>query len=488
MLTAIQQESYERIRRAKMGAYSPPARKSIDKSALLAFLANAAELTELRIRIHFQSFGEGPSDDLLPHRSLKLLQLLLPEMLACDGLPLIIQPLYHEPLSGTEIIELSAQDAQAQQLATLLPRIGVLRQCSYLEVQRRTATELRTAVFEGLRYSFPSLDHFLLDPVQVDIDLKVPARHPGTGPPEKLDQLIALLEDRWDLFYVDVKDKECALTCYANGQYYVRRHLDGAPICFRRRADLALLQFLRAVEIIPAVHPQGDMRPLEAVIDIDPPPTAAVEDTIALTDHLTEWLVDRDFRFYRRLSGGTHGGTHLIMPVKLEEPLPLLSSPLKLTTFLKRRAQELLLHSLRETLLGLLLTYAVNEHHAFPLARYLSPTKRPGHWMADLNCNAPNSGRRSILSSHSRTERLVIPVPAEALGETRYFDYQLLTDPDYALFEVDRLEEPNLRTETIRRANARRLAELGEDARDVWVAYKTLNPLRFQNRYLLGGH
>lgn len=295
-----------------------------------------------------------------------------------------------------------------------------------------------------------------------------------------------LLEEKWELVHADLQNKECALTCYGEETWYVRRHIDGEPIVFREKADLVWLLQETAVEIIPAIHEKDSLAPVEAVIDIDPAPQCAIEETIRLTDDFTEFLMGLGLQFYRRLSGGSHSGEHIIIPVELSRPLPLVSSPLKPQTFLARHGRELLINSLRHTITSLILHYMVTRASQFPLARWVTPTtKMAGYWKFDVSRNAPNSGRRCVLSSHAATERLVIPVPTETLGSS-YYHYQTLTEPNEALFASEELVEPDLRRSSIRRKNATILEQLGEETGELWVAYKSTYPSRFRALYLGG--
>jgi hypothetical protein len=289
------------------------------------------------------------------------------------------------------------------------------------------------------------------------------------------------------LFLADVEKKQCALTCYGNGSWYVRRHArDGQPIVFRQKTDLFHLIEYSALEIIPAIHPEDSLEPTEGVLDLDVSPYCSLQETIDLSDDFTRFLNDLGFQYYRRISGGKHeGGQHFIIPVKLTEPLPLVFSLLKPSSFLARHSQELLINSLRHTLQGLVLHYLMTRTQQFPLVKRVAFSNQPGYWTFDLRPNALHSGRRCVLSSSAKSERLVIPIPSEPLDQ-QYYKYLDITDPDEALFHTDWLMEPNLRTDAIRTANTRILHEIGESIAEVFVAWKSLYPIRFRNLYLGG--
>ncbi len=94
------------------------------------------------------------------------------------------------------------------------------------------------------------------------------------GKPEYIELWVSLLQEKWNEFYKDVKDKECSLVYYTKGNFAIRRKfLDGQPAIFTTQEDLLLLQELQVTAIIPNCHTynlQGRPLSVEAVIDIDP--------------------------------------------------------------------------------------------------------------------------------------------------------------------------------------------------------------------------
>lgn len=482
-LSELQMRRYQRIRRAQFARSLQLPEKQPNLSALREFFLRIKTIDNLRVRVHFQGLGHSRSDDIPPNRGESLFNSLIADVRANGNYSVCIALMFSDVASDTSIWEISAEGKSATLAANLLPNQSPLRLSSLIEVVAQSTGKSHSIILAGIRYRYASFDFLVQPECFASI---VPARSRKQDPPEKLDQLIALLEEKWDLFYRDVANKQCALTCFSQGTWYVRRHYNEVPVVFREKADLVMLKHNTAVEIIPSVHPQDNLVPVEGVLDLDPCSNdCSIKDTIALSDDFCEFLTSLGLHFHRRISGGPHGGQHFIIPLKLSKPLSLVSSSLKPASFLARHQQELTINSLRNTLHSLVLYYIKQQVQAFPLARKVIFDKKAGHWKIDLKPNSLNSGRRSLFSSHAKTERLVIPIPSESVRND-YFHYQTLADPDIALFQADQLIEANLRTDTIRNSNAKILREIGEAAADLWIAWKSLYPARFRNLYLGG--
>ena len=471
---------YERIRKAKMYANRRSFDRKIDVRRLQEFLQTITDPVSVSVRFHYQIIGRHTRDDL-PDRSIAIFDRLTQNLSDIS----ITKITHHEP-TGTIIWEVSTQTS-VRQLIKLLPfQFDLLEQCSLLEIkvsQSNGTTQYRS--FEGIRYQHPPVQYFLDDPTKT-LDI-IPSVQNYIPRPGHLESWVSLLYDRWDLFFRDVRYKECALDCWRDGRYFVRRTwLDGERAIFYNESSLDRLRQVQAMSVVPNIHPveenaTGMVEPLEAVIDLDPISNSQEELVFELSNSFAEYLKTVGITFNRRLSSGHHGGVHFLIPLKLQQQLPLLYASSPYETYIARNRKDVLINSLRHTLEGLVLhylVYYVRDPEMFKDIT-LGPNRKKIRF--DVSRNVRYGGRRSIFSAHIRTNNVVVPIPPDPIGFSEYEYYCDISGIDKIKKYINDFMESDLSALSVRQKNARKLHQIGEEIADVWETYMSENSRRFWN-------
>jgi hypothetical protein len=472
---------YETVRRRKMYRQHNNQERIVYFRGIYEFLNSLKDIQTLNIRLHYQNLGPTTQQDISPVSLTKF------EHLEKANVLFSLEKIIHDPNESLVIYQITTHSEQAKKMAYIFPQMHELLEfCSLIEIQcLKSDSEIINKVFERIRYIKPDPTNFLIK--WSDYIYTEPSR-PNTFPrPRLLAEWIDLCRQRWDLFYPDVKGREVALDCWRDGKFFVRRKwLDGTRAVIQTPEDLDRVEEVQALSMIPNVHLQkpddeGIMVPVEAMIDLDPIAFTKENEVYNLGNSFATYLYTLGIKFLRRLSSGRHGGMHFIIPIYLEQPLPLVISTQPFDTYFARNKKDILVNSIRHSMEGLVLHYLVywlkNEKYLRKVS--LDPDKRKIRF--DVTRNTRYGGRRSLFSSHISTEKVVIPIPEVEMSFNEYEYYCELADISEAEKHINEFGEPNYQYLDIRHTNGQKIYRIAEEIAELWVDYQTERPNRFWN-------
>ncbi|OLS25038.1 MAG: hypothetical protein HeimC3_16680 [Candidatus Heimdallarchaeota archaeon LC_3] len=444
-------ERYERIRRNKMYRQHNNQERFINYPELRDFLHSLTNIENIIIRLHYQLLGSTTQQDI-PNVSITNF-----ENLEKTNVLFSIEKIIHDPADNSVIYQLQAKRDQANKFIHIIPyQRDMLEFCSLMEVKSiDTNNEQTSKVFEGIRYNKPDFNNFLI-PITENFytEPSILNKHPE---PKFLADWIDLCRDRWDLVYPDIIGRELALDCWRDGKYFIRRTWeDRERAIIHNESDLDLLEEVQALSMIPNIHlnepnTEGMLVPVEAMIDFDPTIGTKEEDIFYIGNSFRNYLNALGIKFIKRLSSGRHSGFHYILPIHLDEPLPLISSPPPYQTYYARNKKDILVNSVRHTMEGLVLHYLIYwlKEEKYLKKVTLNPDKRKNRF--DVSKNVRFGGRRSLFSSHINTEKVVIPLPEHEISFAHYEYYCSLADITKAKENINDFYEPDYKQISIKK-------------------------------------
>ncbi|MHA1982796.1 MAG: hypothetical protein ACW967_00480 [Candidatus Hodarchaeales archaeon] len=474
-------DRYETVRRRKMYRQHNNQERKVYFRGIYDFLVSLKDIQTLKIRLHYQNLGPTTQQDISPISLTKF------EHLEKAHVLFSVEKIIHDPDESLVIYQITSHSDQAHKMAYFFPQMhDLLEFCSLIEIKCITTdNETMNKVFEGIRYYKPDPTNFLIK--WGDYTYTEPSR-PNTYPqPKLLIEWIDLCRQHWDLFYPDVKGREVALDCWRDGKFFVRRKWsDGTRAVIQSPEDLDLVEEVQALSLIPNIHLQkpddeGIIVPVEAMLDLDPISFTKGSEVFYLGNCFSNYLNTLGIKFLKRLSSGRHGGMHFIIPIHLEQPLPLIASTPPFDTYFARNKKDILVNSIRHSMEGLVLHYLVywlkNEKYLRKVS--LDSDKRKIRF--DISRNTRYGGRRSLFSSHISTEKVVIPIPEIEMSFNQSEYYCELADISEAEKHINEFGEPNYQYLDIRHTNGQKIYRIAEEIAELWVDYQTERPNRFWN-------
>ena len=472
---------YERIRRCKMYRQKNNQGRFVNFIYLREFLLGLPLLKRLVIRLHYQQLGSSAFDDI------PLITLAKFDPLERENVLFSIKKIVHDSSGSIVIYQLSAEQDEANNLAQVLPfQRDLLEFSSLIEILYTTFDKNKNfKIFEGIRYNQPNSNHFLIP--LTDYSYTEPSIINKYSKPRFFDLWLDLCEQRWDLFFPDVRNREIALDCWDNGRYFVRRTwISGKRAMIFDQSDVSLVKQVKAISLIPnihLVHPNnsGMLEPVEAMIDLDPAPGIKEEDIFYLGNSFTNYLSALGIKFLRRLSSGRHGGIHYLIPLYIQNPFPLISATPPFHAYFSRNRKDLLVNSVRHTMEGLVLHFLLFwlREDKYLKRITLDPDKRKIRF--DTSRNTRFGGRRSIFSSHVSTSKIVIPIPEHEITFSQYEQFCKFSDVIEAKKIINDFYEPNYQSLNNKISNTQKLFLIAEEIGEFWEEYLTQRQNRFWN-------
>ena len=478
-LNALTEMTYETLRKGKM--YLKNDRTIIIDVPDLLELLKGISVNYFQIRFFFTRFTTDTTTDLLANYPEKLLVATLTYSLV-RNYPLTIKTLFSD--SNTYIFDILCE-SDDQTIREIFQDILQHKATSFVsKVEIRTKGEEEELHFclEGLNkctYSDSLFTHQDTVDVLSPLQLKLPIDL------ELLDKYYLLLNLNYNDFYQDVANRPCAVWCYreGSGEYLVKRNIMGKQIIFPDTYDKAapLLDLEKIIQIVPNSIPNNSPCPIEIIVDLD---TGSVTYPLVKTvsDRLSQWLIDRDFLYYRRLTGSLNAGSHWIFPVKWEEAYLLAGSDSTWDVYKQRAPTHILCDSARTVAELLCLVFQKDNPDLakFITTRIFDPYSRHGRILWDITSNSMHRGRRSIASLHHKYLTLCIPLDRD-IPPTRE-ELEDLVSLDEAL-KGDIVFSESPRTTHMQKHNTKLLREIIDQEERLYHDYFLMPRARFEEMH-----
>jgi len=452
----------------------------IDVLDMLALL-NGIDITSYKMRLFFTRFTRDSQTDLLANYPMKLVQSILTFAMV-NNQSLAIRNIHSDANTYIYDIIHEGESKKLKDTLKLLLSKEAVSFVSKIEIITETNEGELFFLLKGYRdisYQeslFKSTDQIdILEPISFELAIDQ----------EVIDKYHDFLKENYHIFYEDIKDKQCTIWCIRDGlgEYIVKRNHNEKKIVFPNQFEAAypLLREEKVIQIVPNSIAETDVYPTELIIDID---TGNVDYEIVkiVIDRFTNWLVDNNFNFYKRLTGSWNGGSHLIIPIEWQEPYILTGSTTAWNSYKTKKARHVLCDSVRSMAVFLCVLFQ-QQNRALALyttTRIFDPFSRARRILLDSSTNSLNRGRRALLSLHAGSFNLCVPFNRD-LPDTKEELHEVVSlDMNISNGFVCTEEK---RTLQMAKNNTKRLRQMINKYEPLYYSYLTTARMRFEEKH-----